>query len=134
MRSAATRVPLIAPTSAPARMVTAMTPVVPHGSGNASSRAPTTLVSATTEPTLRSMPPLTMISVMPSAPMATMTVWVKMILKLPPVRKTSRTSGLMEKMTTTKSRPRKGPKSVRSFLKLVPFMGYRVLSRRPPLR
>jgi len=44
--------------------------------------APTTLVSAMVDPTDRSMPPLTMISVMPSAPMATMTVCVKMILKL----------------------------------------------------
>jgi hypothetical protein len=46
------------------------------------SRAPTTLVSAMVEPTERSMPPLTMINVMPSAPMATITVCVKMILKL----------------------------------------------------
>ena len=44
--------------------------------------APTTPVSAMVEPTDRSMPPLTMIIVMPSAPTATMTVCVKMILKL----------------------------------------------------
>ena len=45
------------------------------------SSAPTTLVNAIVEPTLRSMPPLTMISVMPSAPIATITVCVRMILK-----------------------------------------------------
>jgi hypothetical protein len=49
--------------------------------------APTTLVSATTEPTLKSMPALTMIIVIPSVPIATITVWVKMILKFAPVKK-----------------------------------------------
>jgi hypothetical protein len=34
------------------------------------------------DPTDRSMPPLTMIIVIPSAPMATITVCVKMVLKL----------------------------------------------------
>jgi len=47
-----------------------------------SSVAPSTLVSATDEPTLRSMPPLTMIIVMPSAPMATMTVCDKTVFRL----------------------------------------------------
>ena len=45
-------------------------------------RAPTTLVRAMLEPTDRSMPPLTMMRVMPRAPTATITVWMKMILKL----------------------------------------------------
>ena len=36
--------------------------------------APRTLVSATTEPTLKSIPPLIMIMVIPSAPSATITV------------------------------------------------------------
>ena len=49
--------------------------------------APTTLVSATIEPMLRSMPPLTIIIVIPNAPVATMTVCVRMILKFAPVRK-----------------------------------------------
>jgi NADH-quinone oxidoreductase subunit M len=44
--------------------------------------APTTLVNAMLDPTDRSIPPLTMIIVMPSAPIATMTVWVKIVLKL----------------------------------------------------
>src|SRR6266404_2759363 len=47
----------------------------------------TALVSATTEPTLRSIPPLTMMRVIPSAPIATMTVCVNMILKFAPVKK-----------------------------------------------
>ena len=49
--------------------------------------APTTLVRATTDPTLRSIPPLTMMMVIPNVPMATITVWVKMILKFAPLRK-----------------------------------------------
>jgi hypothetical protein len=44
--------------------------------------APTTLVKAMLDPTDKSMPPLTMIIVIPSAPIATITVWVKIVLKL----------------------------------------------------
>jgi hypothetical protein len=51
------------------------------------------------------MPPLTMIRVMPNAPIATITVWVRMILKLPPVRKYGRTSLLSEKSPITNRRP-----------------------------
>src|SRR4051812_34521398 len=63
-----------------------------------------------------------MMIVMPSAPMATMTVCVKMILKLPPVRNTARTSGLMEKIPMTNARPRNGPSTVKSCRKPKRFM------------
>ena len=52
---------------------------------SSSSFAPTTLTRATTDPMLRSIPPLTMIIVIPKAQLATITVCVKMILKFPPV-------------------------------------------------
>src|SRR5881628_414262 len=62
------------------------------GSGVAlSGVAPTTPDRATTEPTLKSMPPLTIIMVIPSAPMATITVCKRMILQLSPVKKCERT-------------------------------------------
>ena len=64
--------PLIKPTRAPTPMVN---PIAIAGEWPFKSEvAPTTLARATTEPTLKSIPPLTMIIVMPSAPMATMTV------------------------------------------------------------
>ena len=75
--------------------------------------APTTLVNATTEPTLRSIPPLTMIIVIPSVPIATITVWVKMILKLSPLRKNGRTVGLSENKPMTSNKPRNGPRILR---------------------
>ncbi len=50
-----------------------------------------------------------MIIVMPSAPMATITVWIKMILKLAPVKRYGRTSELSEKSPSTSNRPKNGP-------------------------
>ena len=72
--------PLISPMTPPARIVSATA----SAGGNPFSRrvAARTLVSATVEPALRSMPPLTITSVMPSAPSATMTVWTSTVLML----------------------------------------------------
>ena len=69
------------------------------------------------EPTERSMPPLTMIIVMPRAPIATMTVWVKIVLKLWYVRKNSRVSAGIENNAITTIRPRNGPAWRRSFVR-----------------
>jgi hypothetical protein len=41
--------------------------------------------------------------------MATMTVWMKMTLKLDPDRKKGRTSGLAEKIPMTEKRPQRVP-------------------------
>ena len=81
MRRPAMAAPLTRPMAPPVATTASSTATGPQPCWI--SRAPTTLVRATAEPTDRSMPPLTMIIVMPSAPMATITVWVKMILKLP---------------------------------------------------
>ena len=69
----------VGPMALPASTVTMTAEAVPQPLF--SSVAPSTLVNATTEPTLRSMPPLTMIMVMPSAPMLTMTVCERTVLK-----------------------------------------------------
>src|ERR1051326_276537 len=104
--------PLIVPIPAPTAIVR---PAAVAGEQPlASDVAPTTLVRATTEPTLKSIPPLTMMTVMPSAPMATITVWVKMILKFAPLRKYGRTVGLSENKPITSSKPRKGPRRLKS--------------------
>ncbi len=70
---------MVRPLSTPMALPTNM-PASAASSGGQPSRnvtAVTTLVSAMTEPTDRSMPPLMMMRVMPSAPMATMTVWAR---------------------------------------------------------
>jgi len=46
--------------------------------------------------------------------MATITVWVRMILKLPPVRKNGRTSALRQNNPITKASPSNGPNEVSS--------------------
>src|SRR5437867_1352137 len=76
--------------------------------------APTTLDRATTEPTLKSMPPLTMIMVIPSAPIATITVCNRMILQLSPVKKCERTVGLSENRPMTSASPNTGPAALSS--------------------
>jgi hypothetical protein len=70
MRRPAMAAPLSRPISPPAATTASTT----AGTGQPCwiSNAPTTPQNAITNPTLRSMPPLTMISVIPSAPMATM--------------------------------------------------------------
>ena len=79
IRRPAIAAPFRNPITAPAAMIASTTAAV--GQPCWISSAPTTLVNAMLEPTLRSIPPLTMISVMPSAPIATITVCVRMILK-----------------------------------------------------
>src|SRR5271170_2497309 len=76
-----------------------------------------------------------MMMVMPSAPMATITVWVNMILKLPPVYRYGRTSELSENRPSTRSRPKNGPSTLirRKRLKALPgadvFMNFLCSSR-----
>ena len=85
MRKPAMIEPLTKPIKPPAPTVSKTTS---HGGTFfKASVAPSTPVSATTEPTLRSIPALTMIIVMPNPQIATMTVCVRMILKFAPVRK-----------------------------------------------
>jgi len=80
MRSPAIAAPLARPMSPPAATPAATTAAGLQPRWIRS--APTTLVSAMAEPTDRSMPPLMMTMVIPSEPIATITVWVKIILKL----------------------------------------------------
>src|SRR5689334_18789058 len=68
------------------------------------------------------MPPLTMIIVIPSVPMATITVCVKMILKFPPVRKYGLTVELSENNPITSSSPRKGPSTFKMRREAVGFL------------
>ena len=107
----ATILPLTAPMAPPARIVSRTTKA--GGISRMRSVAATTLVKATTEPALRSMPPLMMIRVIPSAPVATIAVCVKIILALPPVKNTGRSSALSEKSPMTRTRPKSGPKALR---------------------
>ena len=106
-RSPAINPPLAAPMSAPVPTTAAaatqeLCPAV-------SSLAPTTELKATAAPTLRSMPPLTMIMVMPTAPRATITVWVRMMAALRPVKRVGRASSLSASNPRTKIRPSSGP-------------------------
>ena len=80
IRSAAIIVPFTSPMIAPARRTRMTVGIVPNS--RCISNAPTTLVNAMLDPAERSMPPLTMIIVIAIAPIATITVCVKMILKL----------------------------------------------------
>ena len=112
MRNPAMTPPLNSPIIPPARIVSA--PATQGGKFFTRRVAPSTLVSATIDPTLKSMPPLTMIMVIPSAPIETMTVWTKMILKLAPVRKYGRTSGTAQKIPMTSTKPKNGPSALRS--------------------
>ena len=72
--------------------------------------AVTTPVSAITDPTDRSIPPLTMIIVMPIAPRATMTVCATTMRKLRTERYWSGESVITAKIAMTASRPRNGPR------------------------
>ena len=71
--------------------------------------AVTTPVSAITDPTDRSMPPLTMIIVMPMAPSATITVCATTMRKLRTERYWSGVSVSSAKIATTATNPMKGP-------------------------
>src|ERR1044071_241511 len=112
MRKTAMMRPLINPITPATAMVRAM--AAPGPKPRTSEVAPTTPARATTEPTLKSMPPLTMIMVMPSAPMATITVCSRMILQLVPVKKVSRTVGLRENRPITSASPNTGPMALTS--------------------
>ena len=72
--------PLTAPHAPPTR--TPETAAVRGATPASSKRAITTVESAITEPALRSMPPEMMISVIPSAPAVTMTLWVRTVTRL----------------------------------------------------
>src|SRR6266513_3542577 len=127
MRKPAMIRPLINPMTMPTAIVKAM--AVAGDQPFTSEVAPTTLAKATTDPTLKSIPPLTMIIVIPSAPMATMTVCNRMILQLIPVKKWARTAGLSENSPMTKARPNTGPMALSS------RRGFRRLNReRSPIR
>ena len=109
MRNPAMMEPLSNPIAPPA----AITAATAHAGWTpaTSSRAPSTLVNATTDPTLRSMPPLTITSVMPSAPIATMTVCVRTTLKFAPVKMNGRASSLSASRPSTNIKPRNGPRT-----------------------
>ena len=72
------------------------------------SLAVTTLHNATTDPALRSMPPLTITIVIPIAPMATMTVCVRIILKLLPLKNSDRNSASSANSSSTTNSPANG--------------------------
>ena len=82
-RRPATSEPFTQPTAAPARiaMNAAVSGVLPVFSDFATN----TLHIATDEPTLRSIPPLTRMRIIPSAPTATMAVCVRFFFHAPPV-------------------------------------------------
>src|SRR6185312_9621293 len=103
--------PLTNPTAAPTPRVSAMATAAECPF--TSVVAPTTLARATTEPTLKSIPPLTMIMVIPSAPMATITVCRRISLQLVPEKKCKRTSELRENRPITRRSPNTGPMELR---------------------
>ena len=72
--------------------------------------AVTTPVRAMADPTDRSMPPLTMMSVMPMAPSATITVCATTMRKLRTERYCDGESVSSAKTAMTASRPRNGPR------------------------
>src|SRR5947208_10032317 len=104
--------PLISPTPPATAMVSRI--AVAELKPFTSEVAPTTPDRATTDPTLKSMPPLTMIMVIPSAPMATITVCNRIILQLSPVKKWERTVGLSENRPMTSASPNTGPMALSS--------------------
>src|SRR5262249_47711486 len=74
-----------------------------------SDSAVTTLERAMAEPTERSIPPLTIIIVMPIAPMATITVWASTIRRLLSERYRAGESVRTAKIAITRISPMKGP-------------------------
>jgi len=81
-----------------------------------------TPVSAITDPTERSIPPLMMIMVMPIAPMATITVWASTMRRLKGDRYREGDSIRMEKIRMTRTRPSIGPTQLSHF-ELSPKIG-----------
>ena len=75
--------------------------------------AHTTLDSATAEPTLKSMPPLTMIIVMPSAPTPITAVWLNISTQLRHVKKYGRTSASSANSAITSASPSTGAATVK---------------------
>ena len=106
MRNAVMMPPLAKPTSPPASTVSVSTAVRPWPCSII--LAVTTLHSATTDPALRSIPPLTITIVIPIAPMATMTVCVRIVLKLPPLKITERSSASNANNSSTTNSPTNG--------------------------
>src|SRR5512134_1662951 len=95
--------PMSPPDATPSR--TAVSGAVPLLTAS----AVTTPVSAMADPTDRSMPPLTMIIVIPIAPSATITVCATTMRKLRTERYWDGDSVISAKMTITSTRPRNGP-------------------------
>ena len=106
IRNAVMIPPFTKPTSPPTKMVAEITAKKPYPCSI--SFAVTTLASATTEPAHKSIPPLTITSVMPIAPIATITVCVRMVLKLPPLKKTGRNSLSIANIANTTNSPTNG--------------------------
>ena len=106
MRNAVIMPPLAKPTSPPASTVSKSTTAKPWPCSI--SLAVTTLHSATTDPALKSIPPLTITSVIPIAPMATMTVCVRIILKLLPLKNSDRNSASIANSSSTTNSPTNG--------------------------
>ena len=107
--------PLTTPTSAPTRMPATTAKMT--GSPALMPSAVTTPVSAIVEPTERSIPPLMMMSVMPIAPMATITVCASTMRKLNGERYRAGDSINSEKTRITSARPRTGPTRLSHFWK-----------------
>ena len=118
--------PLAKPTSPPISTVNASTATKPWPCSI--SLAVTTLHRATTDPALRSMPPLTITIVIPIAPMATMTVCVRMVLKLPPLKITDRNSLSIANSNSTTNSPTNGLIALRK--SLLPSLAQ--FTRQPP--
>ena len=99
--------PLTRPTMPPT-----ITPAARAASGGHPARrakAQVTPVSATVEPGDKSMPPLTMMMVMPMAPMATMTVCASTMRRFAAERKRPGLSLIAAKMAMTRNKAKKGP-------------------------
>src|SRR5262245_2661136 len=113
IRSAPIAAPFTRPSAPPVAIAARM--AANAGAPCDSDAAHTTLVSATAEPTDKSMPPLTMIIVMPSAPTAITAVWLPINTTLRHVKKYGRTSASSAKSASTNSRPSSGPPTATSW-------------------
>ncbi len=120
--------PLMKPQSAPTRSTKTMASGIESSgsSSNGTQRArksgtmmvaPTTVASAITEPTERSMPPTRMTKVMPTASTVFMATWPNMRVKLSPVAKYG--AKTMNRMTsTTRARPTPASRSEKAMARL----------------
>ncbi len=85
----------------------------PGNAGLVMTRPATTVQSASTEPTERSMPPRRMTKVMPTAITVLMLIWVKMLLRLAKLTQNAAQRWKKTMQNSTRARPMPASRSIK---------------------